>query len=107
MHITWHDPAGFNVHCFENEQSLGQFLVAGRQFSTPSVEINLGGQALEQWPRELFVPEALAIETLEHFLEYGDLEPSLCWTGTGDFPRQTIWEGREQREAWERTHRTT
>jgi hypothetical protein len=25
--------------------------------------------------------------------------------GTGEFPRETLWEGREQREAWEHTHR--
>jgi hypothetical protein len=37
---------------FENDQSLGHFLVNGHDFSPPSVEINLGGQALERWPRE-------------------------------------------------------
>jgi hypothetical protein len=26
----------------------------------PTVEVNLGGQALERWPSELFVPEELA-----------------------------------------------
>lgn len=104
VHISWHDTEGFNVHCFENEQSLGQFLVNGRDFSAPGIEINLGGQALERWPRELFVSGVLASEALEYFLEYAELKPSLSWTGTGDFPRETIWEGREEREAWERTN---
>ena len=104
VHISWEDSEGFNVHCFENQQSLGEFLANRPQFSPPSVEINLGGQALERWPRELFVSEALATEALEYFLEYAKPKPSLSWTGTGDFPRETIWEDREEREAWERTN---
>ena len=104
VRISWHDSSGFVVHCFEDERSLGQFLVNGRDFSLPSVEINLGGQALERWPCELFVSEALASEALEYFLDHAALNPLLSWTGTGDFPRETIWEGREEREAWERTH---
>jgi hypothetical protein len=104
VHISWHDSEGFNVHCFENEQSLGHFLVNGREFSAPRIEINLGGQALERWPRELFVSEVLATEALEYFLDYAKPKPSLSWTGTGAFPRETIWEGHEEREAWERTN---
>jgi hypothetical protein len=104
-HISWHDSEGFNVHCFENEYSLGHFLVNGHDFSPPSVEINLGGQALERWPRELFVSEELAAEALKYFLECAQLKPSLSWTGTGEFPREAIWQGREEREAWERTYR--
>ena len=104
VHISWHDSEGFNIHCFENEQSLGEFLANRPQFSPPSVEINLGGQALERWPRELFVSEELATEALEYFLEYAKPKPSLSWTGTGNFPRETIWEGRDEREAWERTN---
>ena len=103
LHISWHQGAGFNVHCFKNTESLGQFLVTGLEFSPPTIEINLGGQALERWPRELFVSEALATEALEHFLEHGELKPSLCWTGTGEFRRENIWQGRQEREAWERT----
>lgn len=106
VHISWHSGAGFNVHCFEDEESLGQFLVKGHDFSSPSVEINLSGQTLERWPCELFVAKQLAIEALEYFLDDGKLNPALRWTGTGDFPRETLWEGREQREAWERSHRT-
>ena len=90
VHISWHPGEGFSIHCFENEQSLGQFLVTGLEFSSPRIEINLGGQALERWPRELFVSEALATEALEYFLNYARLKPSLSWTGTGDFPREPI-----------------
>lgn len=106
MHISWHSGAGFNVHCFEDEVSLGNFLVKGLNFSPPSVEINLSGQALERWPCELFVAEAHAMEALEYFLDNAKPNPALCWTGTGDFPRETLWEGHEQRDAWERSHRT-
>jgi hypothetical protein len=53
----------------------------------------------------LFVSEDLAIEALEHFLDHGELKPLLFWIGTGQFPRETIWEGCEEREAWERTNR--
>jgi hypothetical protein len=105
VHINWHQAAGFNVHCFENGVSLGQFLVTALEFSPPSIEINLAGQALERWPRELFVSEVLATEALEHFLEHGELNPLLSWIGTGQFPRETIWQGREEREAWQRTNR--
>jgi hypothetical protein len=104
-HVSWHQAAGFNVHCFEDDLSSGQFLVSGLDFSAPSVEINLGGQALERWPRELFVAEDLASEALEHLLDRGELKALLCWVGTGQFPRETIWEGREEREAWERKNR--
>ena len=105
VHISWRQAAGFNLHCFVNDLSFGQFLVSRLELSAPSVEINLGGQALERWPRELFVSEDLATEALEHFLDQGELKPLLFWIGTGQFPRETIWEGREEREAWERTNR--
>jgi hypothetical protein len=104
VHISW-QAAGFTVHCFENEQLPGQFLVTGIEFSRPSIEINLGGQALERWPHELFVSEVLATEAVEHFLEHGELKPLLSWIGTGQFPRETIWEGRAGREAWQRNNR--
>ena len=105
VYISWRQAAGFNLHCFENDRSSGQFLVNHLEFSAPSIEINLGGQALERWPRELFVSEDLATEALEYFLDHGELKPLLFWTGTGQFPRETIWEGREEREAWERNNR--
>jgi hypothetical protein len=93
VHISWHPAVGFNLHCFETEQSLGQFLVTGTEFSFPKIEINLGGQVLERWPRELFVSEDLATEALEYFLDHAELKPLLSWIGTGEFPRETIWEG--------------
>jgi hypothetical protein len=104
-HISWREAAGFNLHCFENNLLSGQFLVSRLEFSAPSVEINLGGQSLERWPRELFVSDDLATEALDHFLDHGELKPLLFWIGTGQFPRKIIWEGSEEREAWERANR--
>lgn len=75
------------------------------EFSAPCVEINLAGQVLERWPRELFVSEDLTKEALEYFIDRGELKPSLCWVGTGEFPRETIWKGREEREVRERNNR--
>lgn len=37
--------------------------------SRPSVPVILGGQATEKWPPELFVPENLAAEALDFFVE--------------------------------------
>ena len=80
VHAGWHAGHGFVIQCFEHDRSSGHFLVSGAGMSTPAVEINLGGQALERWPLELFVAEPLAHQALE---------------------------GRAGRGAWERTHPRT
>jgi hypothetical protein len=85
VHISWRECAGFYLQCFENDISSGEFLVTRIEFSNPSVEINLGGQTLERWPRELFVSEDLATERLEHFLNYGEVKPLLCWLAQDTF----------------------
>ena len=41
--------------CFDGETSRGHFLTRGRVTSPPSVQVVLGGQAMEKWPPELFV----------------------------------------------------
>ena len=60
----------------------------------PAVEINLGGQAVERWPRELFVPEPLAQQTLDCFLNSRRQDAALPWVRTDGFPRETVWESR-------------
>jgi len=84
--------------------SLSDFLAVGDQFSTPSVETELGGQALERWPPELFVSAEHATQALKYLLEHGKQDPALKWVRIDRFPRETLWEGREQRQAWERTN---
>src|SRR5262249_15052469 len=57
LHIEWHEGNGFVMQCYEDEHSWSDFLLSGASCGPPVVEINLGGQALERWPQELFVPE--------------------------------------------------
>ena len=64
----------------------------------------VGGQALERWPRELFVSAELATRTLNYFFQFGKQDPALEWIRIDGFPREILWEGRDQREAWERAN---
>jgi hypothetical protein len=104
VHLDWHEGHGFVFQCYEDEESWSDFLVTSRQFSTPSVEVKLGGQALERWPRELFVSTEHATHALNHFLERGKQDPAFEWVRIDGFPRETLWEGCEQRLAWERAN---
>lgn len=104
VHVDWHDDHGFVFQCYEDEESWSDFLVTSRHFSSPSIEVELGGQALERWPPELFVPTELAAQALNHLLSVGTQDPALDWVRIDAFPREIIWEGREGREAWERAH---
>jgi hypothetical protein len=101
--LSWHDGHGFVLQCFEDEQSWGFFLAKEATLSQPEVDIVLGGQVQERWPRQLFVARALADEALNHFLKAGTQKETLHWIRTDAFPRKTVWEGRAGREAWERS----
>ena len=46
VHVDWHEGHGFVFQCYEDEESWSDFLVMSRHFSTPSIEVELGGQAL-------------------------------------------------------------
>lgn len=100
VHVDWHE--GFIFQCYEDEESGSDFLVTSRHFSTPTIEVELGGQALERWPRELFVSAEQAAQALNHFLDHGKQDPALEWIRIDGFPRESLWEGRQQRLAWER-----
>jgi hypothetical protein len=106
LHVDWHVGHGFVIQCYEDERSWSYFLVTSRNFSAPSIEMELGGQALERWPPELFVSVERATQALNHFLNSGEQDPLLEWVRIDGFPRETVWQGREGREAWERTNRT-
>ena len=88
--LSYHDGHGFVIQCFEDEHSWSDFLVSAEPVSTPSVEVNLGGQALEAWPPQLFVPRALASEALECFVENGTQKRSLEWVRIDRFPRRAL-----------------
>jgi hypothetical protein len=102
VHVDWHEAHGFVLQCYEDEESWSDFLVTSQEFSVPSIEVELGGQALELWPRELFVSAEPATQALNHFLNCGKQDPALEWIRIDAFPCETIWEGREGRKAWER-----
>ncbi len=105
MNLSWLEGRGYNIHCFEDQVSLGDFLVSDTEISDPEVEINLGGQALELWPKQLFVAEELAVRAVSFFLDTGKRTPAHRWVETGAFPRRVVWEGHDQREAWEHSRR--
>jgi hypothetical protein len=42
LHVDWHEGRGFVLQCYEDEESWSDFLVTSRQFSTPSIEVELG-----------------------------------------------------------------
>lgn len=107
LHVEWREGHGFVIQCFEDDLSWGCFLAAGLPLASPAIEINLGGQALERWPPGLFVPEEPARRALEHFLNSGKQDAALHWVRSDAFPRETIWEGRAGREAWERANPAT
>lgn len=48
--------------------------------------MDLGG-LVEAWPAELFVPEAVAVAVLEHFLAEGRRHPGYVWVRIDAFPR--------------------
>lgn len=99
--LSWHEGHGLVLHCFENELSWGFFLAESDAMSEPEVDIVLGGQAQERWPRELFVESDLGAQALDYFLVTGRQKGTLHWIRTDAFPRKTVWEGRAGREAWE------
>lgn len=45
-----------------------------------------------------------ATHALNHLLEHGERDPALEWVKIDGFPREILWEGREQRLAWERAN---
>ena len=103
--IDWHPGHGFVLLCFDSDASRGHFLTRGPVTSRPSVSIALGGQAMEKWPPELFVPEELVADGLHFFLDTGQRKPGLGWARVDEFLREVVWEGRAARSAWEERQR--
>jgi hypothetical protein len=78
------------LQCSETPESNRDFLLSRDVYSEPSVYVDLGGQAEELWPSELFTPLELAARAVEHFLATCRQSPDLLWTGISDFPRRTV-----------------
>ena len=100
--LSWHEGHGLVLHCFEDEMSWGFFLAESGSLTSPEVDIVLGGQVQERWPRQLFVDPSLGAEALDYFLETGKQKETLHWIRTDALPRETVWDGRAGREAWEK-----
>lgn len=77
LHVEWHEGHGFVIQCYEDAQAWSDFLLTAARCGAPTIEINLGGQTLERWPSELFVPEELARQALDCFLARGKQDPAL------------------------------
>ena len=71
VQVGWHEDHGFVIQCYEDAEAWSDFLLTAVRCGPPAIEINLGGQALERWPSELFVPEDLAHQALDCFLAGG------------------------------------
>lgn len=106
MHVDWHREAGFVVMVFEDEQSIGFYPTSDVPTGAPEIQIELGGQALEKWPRELFVPLEMAIRVCKTFIATGRQDRSVPWVANDAFAREIIWETPAQRAAWERKQRS-
>ena len=104
--IDWHTGHGFVPLCLDSEASRGHFLTRGPVTSRPSVSIVLGGQAMEKWPPEPFVPEELAADGRRFFLDTGQRTPGLEWARVDKCPREVVREGRAARSAWEESQRS-
>ena len=83
------DGNGFVIQCFESAQTPPCFLATSGRLSEPEVPVELGGSFGELWPRELFVPQELALEVLRGFLQTGAKSPRRTWIAQGDFQRRT------------------
>ena len=107
LHIDWQRGFGFVVMVFEDEKSIGFYPIVGAKCGKPEVPIELGGQALEKWPRELFVTRQVAAQILRTFLNTARQDASFVWVANDAFDREVIWEDRGGRIAWEKQQATT
>ncbi|HEX7810201.1 MAG TPA: hypothetical protein VF608_15805 [Thermoanaerobaculia bacterium] len=104
MLIEHHRGAGvLSLVCFEDSSSTGHVASVGTRMSAPTVYVCLGGQVIEQWPRELFLQPALAEIVVAGFLENGRQSTSCSWIKLNGFERTTVHPGgRGLIEMWKR-----
>ena len=105
LHLAWQPDCGFIFHCFEDAGSSGYFAVESAVHTLPEVEIDLGGQALERWPRRLFVSDHVAREAVEYFLRTGKRRNAVYYWDSLDTLKQfsrhpTHLEAKRQNAKW-------
>jgi hypothetical protein len=102
--VLTHHGVGRYIVCFSGvDELVPWFLCTDSALGDPSVAVELGGQARELWPDQLFVGEGALQAALQFFLDSTGMDPSMSWVAGSVFPREVVWEGKEQREAWERS----
>ena len=84
--LSHHPGAGFVVQVWDDASSWSEFVATAATFAGATVAMDLGG-LVEAWPAELFVPEAVAVAVLEHFLAEGRRHPGYVWVRIDAFPR--------------------
>ena len=87
--LGWYPEFGYEVHCIQLRHK-SHFLATSTKLTPPEVYVELGGQGQELWPRELFVPSAIAEQAVLHLLCSGKRDPSLHWVAIDAFPRKTV-----------------
>jgi hypothetical protein len=106
MDIEFHGRAGFSLLCFDKASSVGYLAAGSSRLSKPSVLVCLGGQVIEKWPPELFLPLSLAKTVISHFFKTGEREPSVKWVRLDRFRRETVHPGgRGLIPLWQRLRR--
>jgi hypothetical protein len=98
--IEFHPGVGYSILCHEDERALGSLAAMQTATTAPEVPVNLGGQVVERWPPELFLPEAAAATILKHFLDTGRQHPSFAWVRLDQFERELLHEGPGLHEYW-------
>ena len=93
MNVEFHGQAGFSLLLFSDEQAIGVMASTQSKMSVPSVYVCLGGQVIEKWPRELFLPRMTAEKTISQFLSQAASEPAAFWIRLDRFPRETVHSG--------------
>jgi hypothetical protein len=89
LSIAWYRDFGYQAVCTELA-SQSRVLILGTVLSKPAVYVELGGQGQELWPRELFVPLAVASKAIRHLLRTGTRDRRLRWLAIDTFPRRKV-----------------
>jgi hypothetical protein len=99
LSLGWYLGFGYEAHCMELSHE-SHFVATSGKLSKPEVYVELGGQGQELWPRELFVPLALAEQAVLHLLRGGKRDPSLRWVAIGAIPRKRVLSRKRTSGPW-------
>jgi len=93
MHVEFHGRAGYSLLLFSEESAIGALAATRSELSKPRVYVCLGGQVIEKWPEELFLPPETAVRVIDHFFSAAEREPSAAWIRLDRFKRETVHRG--------------